>query len=204
MYYHDVVESSGVEVQPVLLPFPNMLRAGEDALLALLCELYERTGKSWLFELEVVPLILDFKWSVCRHGMGGRSHPALTVRDPHTPQTSQEELRAQDLQGAAGHLLHVCGELLPTGRVHQLHHRQRRPRRALRLGAQRRVARARLPERPPHRAAGGLAVPHAGRRALHPRRLECHRYCHALLGLLVLGRQLRAPQRASLLLHSLR
>lgn len=76
MYYHDVVESSGVEVQPVLLPFPNMLRAGEDALLALLCELYERTGKSWLFELELVPLILDFKWSVCRYGMGGRSHPA--------------------------------------------------------------------------------------------------------------------------------
>jgi hypothetical protein len=44
---------------------PNLIiRAGEDSLLQLLCELYERTGKSWLFEMEIVPLILDFKWCV--------------------------------------------------------------------------------------------------------------------------------------------
>ena len=65
-YYNDVVESSGVEVQNLLLPFPCMVRAGEDSLLNLLCELYERTGKTWLFELEIVPLILDFKWCVSR------------------------------------------------------------------------------------------------------------------------------------------
>jgi len=39
-------------------------RAGEDSLLGLLCELYDRTGKAWLFELDIIPLILDFKWCV--------------------------------------------------------------------------------------------------------------------------------------------
>lgn len=42
-------------------PIP-FIRAGEDSLLGLLCELYERTGKAWLFEMDIVPLILDFKW----------------------------------------------------------------------------------------------------------------------------------------------
>ena len=36
--------------------------AGEAAFLKLICELYVRTGKSWLFQLEIVHLIIDYKW----------------------------------------------------------------------------------------------------------------------------------------------
>ena len=39
--------------------------AGDElSLLRLCCDLYERTGKAWLFELETVAIILKYKWCV--------------------------------------------------------------------------------------------------------------------------------------------
>jgi hypothetical protein len=42
---------------------PLTLRAGDDhSLLRLCCDLYALTGKPWLFELETVAIILNYKW----------------------------------------------------------------------------------------------------------------------------------------------
>lgn len=44
---------------------PTHDRAGDEhSLLRLCCDLYERTGKAWLFELETVVIILQYKWCV--------------------------------------------------------------------------------------------------------------------------------------------
>lgn len=47
-------------------PHPNPTpppRAGDDhSLLRLCCDLYGRTGKAWLFEMEAVAVILKYKW----------------------------------------------------------------------------------------------------------------------------------------------
>lgn len=45
---------------------PALLNRADDehSLLRLCCDLYERTGKAWLFELETVAIILKYKWCV--------------------------------------------------------------------------------------------------------------------------------------------
>ena len=83
--YHEITETSGVEVEAALVAFPAALRyvpslsslppsllsstppppfpsPGEDSFLRLCCDLYERTGKTWIFEQEATSLILKYKW----------------------------------------------------------------------------------------------------------------------------------------------
>ncbi|GAB5029895.1 wd40 repeat-containing protein [Nannochloropsis oceanica] len=61
--YHEITETSGVEVEAALVAFPAALRSGQDSFLRLCCDLYERTGKTWIFELEAPSLILKYKWT---------------------------------------------------------------------------------------------------------------------------------------------
>ena len=65
--YREATETSGVEVEAAFLAFPDALMAGKDSLLQLFVDLYARTGKTWLFELDAVCVLLEYKWYVCMY-----------------------------------------------------------------------------------------------------------------------------------------
>lgn len=50
--YLAVTETSGVPVEAFVIGFPNALQYGDNSILKLCVDLWERTGKTWIFELE--------------------------------------------------------------------------------------------------------------------------------------------------------
>jgi hypothetical protein len=52
-----------VEVDAYVVGFPGALTPGRDSLLRLCCQLCERTGKTSIFELEAVMVLLQYKWN---------------------------------------------------------------------------------------------------------------------------------------------
>jgi len=50
--YLAVTETSGVPVKAFVIGFPDALQSGENSLLKLWVDLWEKTGKTWIFELE--------------------------------------------------------------------------------------------------------------------------------------------------------
>lgn len=46
-----------------MVAFPGALRAGEGSILRLCVDYFEITGKSGIFEMDIVAIILDYKWN---------------------------------------------------------------------------------------------------------------------------------------------